>query len=479
MRSFVRSFAVLLALGVVGCGKRALDDRDGAAGGAPMGTGGSAGSNAGAGAVGAAGARGSAGSNGGNGVAGSTGGAVAGSTGGAVAGTGGASAGTGGAVAGTGGAATAGTGGAATAGTGGGATSGTGPLRLLIFYTRWGTSYPEWWPTGSDRSFTMSTMMQALEPYKDELIVVSGLTNANLASAQLVAANASETGDGMFTLLTARPAGQGGPATGPSLDTVVGDCGGAAGPPLRLAVGQYGFNDSPGVSFADDGSPIRGEHDPHAVAMRVLGHDVTAPDPTGDINAIYPAIGTAHMAVAVEALATAKTCAVTLMWGDHFNPAVLGITGSDLHELSHDTIGLFESVNGGTPRPDNRFAKMQRWYAQQFASLLDRLRATPLGSGTLLDQSVVVWISESGTGVDHQGFYIPVVIAGGGGGGRLDVGQFLEIRPHQRSDGGFVETTTIERTQGDLLQALANLWGMPSFGDVRIARQTLKEILKP
>ena len=478
MRWLVRSFVVLLALGVVACGKRALDGRDGAAGAAPVGTDGSAGSNAGAGAVGAAGASGSAGSNGGNGVAGSNGGAVAGSTGGAVAGTGGASAGTGGASAGTGGGAMAGAGGAATAGTGGGATSGTGPLRLLIFYTRWGTSYPEWWPTGSDRSFTMSTMMQALEPYKDELIVVSGLTNANLASAQVVAANASETGDGMFTLLTARPAGQGGPATGPSLDTVVGDCGGAAGPPLRLAVGQYGFNDSPGVSFADDGSPIRGEHDPHAVAMRVLGHDVTAPDPTGDINAIYPAIGTAHMAVAVEALATAKTCAVTLMWGDHFNPAVLGITGSDLHELSHDTIGLFESVNGGTPRPDNRFAKMQRWYAQQFASLLDRLRATPLGAGTLLDQSVVVWISESGTGVDHQGFYIPVVIAGRGGG-RLDVGQFVEVKPHQRSNGGFVETTTIERTQGDLLQALANLWGMPYFGDVRIARQTLKPILKP
>ena len=455
MRWLVRSFVVLLALGVVACGKRALDGRDGAAGAAPVGTDGSAGSNAGAGAVGAAGASGSAGSNGGNAVAGSNGGAVAGSTGGAVAGTGGGS-----------------------AGTGGGATSGTGPLRLLIFYTRWGTSYPEWWPTGSDRSFTMSTMMQALEPYKDELIVVSGLTNANLASAQVVAANASETGDGMFTLLTARPAGQGGPATGPSLDTVVGDCGGAAGPPLRLAVGQYGFNDSPGVSFADDGSPIRGERDPHAVAMRVLGHDVTAPDPTGDINAIYPAIGTAHMAVAVEALATAKTCAVTLMWGDHFNPAVLGITGSDLHELSHDTIGLFESVNGGTPRPDNRFAKMQRWYAQQFASLLDRLRATPLGAGTLLDQSVVVWISESGTGVDHQGFYIPVVIAGRGGG-RLDVGQFVEVKPHQRSNGGFVETTTIERTQGDLLQALANLWGMPYFGDVRIARQTLKQILKP
>src|SRR4029079_18610585 len=50
--------------------------------------------------------------------------------------------------------------------------------------------------------------------------------------------------------------------------------GGAAVPPLWRAFAQYGFDDNPGISFADDGSPIHGEPDPHAVAMRVLGHDV-------------------------------------------------------------------------------------------------------------------------------------------------------------------------------------------------------------
>src|SRR6185503_12349543 len=260
-----RAYVVLLVLGIVACGKRPIADRDAGAGGAPAGTGGSAGSNTGAGAVGAAGASGSAGSNGGNAVAGSSGGgAAAGSTGGATAGTGGASAsaGTGGAVAGT-----------------GGASAGAGPLRLLIFYTPWGTSYPEWWPTGSDRDFTMSPMMQALEPYKSDLIVVSGLTNARwstLGAGDVAAAFANETnGDARSTLLTAGPP-FGNPAGGPSLDTAVGDCGGAAGPPLRLAVGQYGFDDTYGVSFTGDGSPIHGEPDPHAVAMRVLGHDVSA-----------------------------------------------------------------------------------------------------------------------------------------------------------------------------------------------------------
>ncbi|HXU05049.1 MAG TPA: DUF1552 domain-containing protein [Polyangia bacterium] len=495
MRFLVWSFVVSLVVCAAACGKRPISEKDGGVGGSIAagagGRGGASGSGAGAGARGA----GIAGSNGGGAIAGSSGGggATAGSNGGAgaganggananagtsggSAGTGGASAGTGGAIAGTGGA-SAGTGGA-TAGTGGG-NAGNGPLRLFIFYTRWGTSYPEWWPTGSDRSFTMSAMLQALEPYKSELIVVSGLTNANLPTGggDITLATANDVmGDAMLTLLTARRAALGGPADGPSLDTAVGNCGGAAGPPLRLTVGQFGFDDNPGISFADDATPLRGERDPRAAAMRVLGHDVTAPDPNGDISAIYPALGTAHMNVAVEALATAKACVVTLMWGDHVNPTWLGLNATDVHELSHDTIDLYDAVNSKNAPSGNRFVKMQSWYAQQFASLLGQLRSTPLGAGTLLDQSVVVWISESGAGVDHSGAYVPIVIAGGGGG-RLDVGRFIEIKPHVAM-GLPVQTWAIDRTQGDLLQALANLWGMPYFGDVRIARQTLTQILK-
>jgi hypothetical protein len=282
-------------------------------------------------------------------------------------------------------------------------------------------------------------------------------------------------GDAMITLLTGRPATIGGPAQGPSLDTFVGDCGGAAGPPLRLVVGQFGYDDNPGVSFGADGVAIRGERDPRAVATRLLGHTVNAPDPAGDIDTIYPMLAAAHMDVAVEALATSKTCAVTLMWGDQVVPKWIGLNQM-MHPLSHFALNNFDAFTSPNPHPDgNQFVTLQTWFAQQFAALLGRLRAVPIGSGTLLDQSVVLWISESGVGDDHLGRFIPVVIAGQGGG-RLDVGRYLQIKPRPMAA---ADVFTITRTQGDLLAALAGLWSKARFGDPAIVRQPLIEILKP
>jgi hypothetical protein len=285
----------------------------------------------------------------------------------------------------------------------------------------------------------------------------------------------------MTTLLTARPAAGRDVAQGPSLDTAVGDCGGAAGPPLRLTVGTFGWTDMSGISYGADGLPIRGERDPNAVATRVLGHGVDAPDPDGPPGAIdttYPALGAAHMDVAVEALATRKTCAVTLMWGDQVEPRWIGISDY-VHDLSHTGNSVYLAVTTPTwyqPQTTLKgYPKVLEWYAQQFARLLDRMRAVPLGNGTLLDRSVVIWISDNGSGPDHSGDFLPIVIAGRAGG-RLDVQRYLEFAPRPIP---WSEVYIPRRTQGDLLAALASLWGIGTFGDPAIARQPMTEILKP
>jgi len=476
MRS-LRSFAVLLAFAAAACNRPLPSKNDGG--------GGIGGGGAGGGAAGA--------------VAGSNAGASAGAAGAALGGAGGGptagSAGTGGSAgsAGTEGSAgsvgSAGSAGSAASGGGGaaGAAAGAGggdlgPIRLLIFYTRSGTTYPEWWPTGSERDFVLHQVLQPLEPFKSDLIVVSGLSNAALymedgGTVVHAASYIDLQHDAMTTLLTGRPTAGGRIAQGPSLDTAVGDCGGSAGPPLRLTVGKFELDDSiPGVSFGADGSAIRGERDPNAAAMRVLGHGVSSPAPDGVLESIYPALGAAHIDVAVEALARGKSCAVTLMWGDYVQPVWLGESGL-LHDLSHLANQTFSVVTTSNPprTADDGFMKVQIWYAQQFAALLDRLRSTPVGSGTLLDRSVVVWISESGSGGDHSGYFIPVVIAGRGGG-RLDTGRFVEVTPRPVP---WTEINTLKRTQGDLLAALAKIWGISSFGDPLIAREPMTELLKP
>jgi hypothetical protein len=386
---------------------------------------------------------------------------------------------------------TAGAGGSAVAASGGagivGAAGSSGGMpggdshtpRLVIFYTRWGTSYPEWWPTGTETTFALGSVLSPLERYKDRLIILSGLTNANVyadATLRPAAATDGSPDAAMATLLTALPAASDGSVSGASFDTAVGTCGGSTGPPLRLAVGQFGYDDDPGVSFDAVGVPLRGERDP-VVAARSVGVPVRPIDLTASIDSNYPMIGQAHIEVAAEALAAGKTCAVTLMWGDDFVPTFLGLT-QRVHELSHTTSDLYAAVqqSGGTVVP-TPFGKLQNFYAQMFLALLDQMSNTPVGAGTLLDQSVVVWISETGQGSDHLGRYIPVVIAGSGGG-RLDVGRYIQVKPHAPAAGTFIDIDSVVRTQGDLFAALGRLWGVGGFGDPRITRQPLTEILK-
>jgi hypothetical protein len=56
------------------------------------------------------------------------------------------------------------------------------------------------------------------------------------------------------------------------------------------------------------------------------------------------------------------------------------------------------------------------WYATAFKDLLDAMSSIDEGNGTLLDNSLVVWITEFGDGANHDTRGIPVVWAGGLGG---------------------------------------------------------------
>jgi hypothetical protein len=71
-------------------------------------------------------------------------------------------------------------------------------------------------------------------------------------------------------------------------------------------------------------------------------------------------------------------------------------------------------------------AKIYTWYADRFAHLLELLDAVPEGSGTMLDNTLVIWGSEIGTGWSHDFANVPFVVAGGGAGG-VQTGRYLKV----------------------------------------------------
>ncbi len=121
----------------------------------------------------------------------------------------------------------------------------------------------------------------------------------------------------------------------------------------------------------------------------------------------------------------------------------LGITEGQ-HDLSHEP-----DTNVSA---QEKLTKINKWYAEQMAYLLKKLSETkePDGSGTLLDNTTVIWTNELGQGNSHTLENIPWVLVGGGLG--FKTGRYLDFKgvPHNR-----------------LLMEVAHGFGhyVPSFGN--------------
>jgi hypothetical protein len=77
------------------------------------------------------------------------------------------------------------------------------------------------------------------------------------------------------------------------------------------------------------------------------------------------------------------------------------------HQLSH---------HRGDPKTLEKIARIDRFYVEQLAWFLGRLRGTAEGDATLLDNSMVLYGSCLSEGNKHWHDNLPIVLAGRGGG---------------------------------------------------------------
>lgn len=137
----------------------------------------------------------------------------------------------------------------------------------------------------------------------------------------------------------------------------------------------------------------------------------SSPDPggsySGEDERAEVFVDLLHMALACD-LTRVATMAISEPMSMMVVPAsVTGIAANenkDLHELSHSST-LANHARG--------FA----WHTKHFARLLEKLKNTPDGAGTFLDSTVVVFLTEggSGKGAPHNTENMAVIVAGGKG----------------------------------------------------------------
>src|SRR5262249_55733711 len=110
---------------------------------------------------------------------------------------------------------------------------------------------------------------------------------------------------------------------------------------------------------------------------------------------------------------------------------------------------------------------MMKWYASQVAYLLDKLDSIPEGDGTVLDHTIVYWTSELGNPAMHDGYDVPMILAGGTKIFRM--GRFLTVsdKPYNCTGpyGSMSCSNMVPHNQ--LLVSIQNAFGIQgdTFGD--------------
>lgn len=114
--------------------------------------------------------------------------------------------------------------------------------------------------------------------------------------------------------------------------------------------------------------------------------------------------------IMVLAFWTDTTRVATFMFGNEVSGKnfafIPGVSGAH-HPISHH-----ENDKGKL----QEYMLINRWHIQQYAYMLEKMKSIKEGSGTLLDNSMVLFGSAMKDGNEHSPYNLPVVLAGKGGG---------------------------------------------------------------
>jgi hypothetical protein len=142
----------------------------------------------------------------------------------------------------------------------------------------------------------------------------------------------------------------------------------------------------------------------------------------------FPALVDAEMDLIVAAMACGLTRVSTLALGDGEDYNIyfpwLGLTGKGIefptrhkHDIAH---------RPGEGNADK--IATEKWFMTKFARLLDRLASVPEGGGTLLDNTVVLWLNSLNSGFGHSVLKLPIIVAAGANTGIRTGGRLMELK---------------------------------------------------
>ncbi|MCI0625824.1 MAG: DUF1552 domain-containing protein [Acidobacteria bacterium] len=337
------------------------------------------------------------------------------------------------------------------------------PKRFVLWFNGNGIPEKYWIPRKTGAGFEITPCLSPLAPFRDDIHVFTGLDSP--------AARVPQPGNSHYPSMSALVSGQpftGRGAGGRSIDQVIARKIGEETRfrSLQIGVSQESFGESiqRNLSWADRDRPLPPEMLPHQLFDRLFGVNepswvkrrksildsvqqearalrsqlenddqarldeylgsvreleksiaslppeyrtvVERPAEGGDLRD-WPRIAKLQSDLLVHALASGQTLVASYMLtkcqGLSRFPW-LGLTAQRHHEYTHGQVE--------TPRGMRILRDICRWHVEEFAYLVGRLKATPEGDGSLLDNTCLLFVHEHAEANPHKNNNLAVIVAG-------------------------------------------------------------------
>jgi Protein of unknown function (DUF1552) len=125
---------------------------------------------------------------------------------------------------------------------------------------------------------------------------------------------------------------------------------------------------------------------------------------------------------------------ITLAWQAEITRVFTFMMAREVSNRTYNQVGVpdgHHAISHHQNRADKmeKNVKIQHYHVTLFSRFIEKLRTTPDGGGSLLDNAVVLYGSNMSNSNAHDHFPLPNVVLGGGGG-RLNGGQHLRYPDH-------------------------------------------------
>jgi hypothetical protein len=390
-----------------------------------------------------------------------------------------------------------------------------GAAKRIVLFCTMGTTPPIWTPSSvkAENDFVLSESTSPLDAIRSRLVMIEGLPSANpgdnhgspdaltglgfaaSGQAQLISVDqfiadklmADGTQSAVPSLLLGAEATANGGKTmfnrGSNLSTISS--------PLAAFKAVFGNVAPMGSSASTDqllarrkstldaitsqiqtlrqnvGSEARARLDQHLDSIRQIenrlssgggqvagcGQDLGATDDTTDVLEA----NLVHLDILVSALACNATRVAAIQFG---SDQVLEVNLPELG-LQGDQHGLM--LHSGSGDGFSKLIAFEKWLAQRFVDLVNRLSMTPDpdGDGSLLDSTLVVWARDMGDGAAHNQQSMRFVFAGS---------RYLKVDPKGRYI-DFAGRARHERALLSICEA-AGITAFQGFGDPGLSDKT-------